>query len=181
MPRGLDAQTSPASSPSCCRCGGDAFDFNGAGVCASMRCCNIRCSANSCNHTSWCLLADFAANSVRGHLHPDTTPPAGSGEFQRSTAVAACWIATKRGCSLCARIAVVGDKHRFCAVRRADRKHQRRSCAQCSSEACGLHIFRGLDPPSRAGTDGEASVLGRQANWPPHRYSTSAMSSGAKH
>lgn len=67
-------------------------------------------------------------------------------------------------------------RHRFCG-----------SCASpmlpgsggtvmsCSNERCGAEIFPRLDPAIIVlVTDGDRALLGRQASWPPHRYSTLA-------
>jgi NAD+ diphosphatase len=46
---------------------------------------------------------------------------------------------------------------------------------KCSAEACGIEHFPRLDPAIIVlVTDGERALLGRQAAWPPGRYSTIA-------
>ncbi len=46
---------------------------------------------------------------------------------------------------------------------------------QCSRVECGTEIFPRIDPAIIVlVTDGECALLGRQASWPPGRYSTIA-------
>jgi NAD+ diphosphatase len=68
------------------------------------------------------------------------------------------------------------ETHRFCGrcgspTRPSDGGHVLR----CSNEACRSHQFPRIDPAVIVlVTDGERALLGRQAAWPPGRYSTIA-------
>lgn len=68
------------------------------------------------------------------------------------------------------------ERHRFCGrcgapTRPAEGGHVRR----CSNDECGTHQFPRIDPAVIVlVTDGERALLGRQASWPPERYSTIA-------
>jgi NAD+ diphosphatase len=67
-------------------------------------------------------------------------------------------------------------RHRYCAAcghatRSASAGHVR----QCTNPACAIEHFPRLDPAIIVlVTDGERALLGRQASWPPGRYSTIA-------
>ena len=53
--------------------------------------------------------------------------------------------------------------------------HRAGHCMRCSKEGCAQEFFPRLDPAIIVlVTDGERALLGRQATWPPGRYSTIA-------
>jgi NAD+ diphosphatase len=70
------------------------------------------------------------------------------------------------------------ERHRYCGrcgapTRSANAGH----VLVCGSEACGLQQFPRIDPAVITlvtDTTGEHALLGRQASWPPRRYSTIA-------
>ncbi len=68
------------------------------------------------------------------------------------------------------------SRHRFCGVCGAATHAERAGHSlRCSRNACDSEIFPRIDPAIIVlVTDGERALLGRQANWPPGRYSTLA-------
>lgn len=66
--------------------------------------------------------------------------------------------------------------HRYCGVCGAPTRPRRAGhVLACTNEACGREVFPRLDPAVIVlVTDGERALLGRQASWPPNRYSTIA-------
>jgi NAD+ diphosphatase len=68
------------------------------------------------------------------------------------------------------------ERHRYCGVcgapcRAASSGH----VMACTRETCGTEFFPRIDPAIIVlVTDGERALLGRQASWPPGRYSTIA-------
>ncbi len=67
-------------------------------------------------------------------------------------------------------------RHRFCGFcGAATRAEQAGHVMTCSTGSCGAQAFPRLDPAVIVlVTDGERVLLGRQASWPPGRYSTIA-------
>ena len=67
-------------------------------------------------------------------------------------------------------------RHRYCGSCGAPtRAEQAGHVMACSDDACGSSSFPRLDPAVIVlVTDGERALLGRQASWPPGRYSTLA-------
>jgi NAD+ diphosphatase len=67
-------------------------------------------------------------------------------------------------------------RQRFCGACGAPTVPQRAGhCMRCSNEGCAQEFFPRLDPAIIVlVTDGERALLGRQATWPPGRYSTIA-------
>lgn len=67
-------------------------------------------------------------------------------------------------------------RQRYCGACGAPTLAQRAGhCMRCSREGCGQEVFPRLDPAIIVlVTDGERALLGRQADWPPGRYSTIA-------
>jgi NAD+ diphosphatase len=67
-------------------------------------------------------------------------------------------------------------RQRFCGACGAPTIPQRAGhCMRCSREGCAHEFFPRLDPAIIVlVTDGERALLGRQATWPPGRYSTIA-------
>ena len=67
-------------------------------------------------------------------------------------------------------------RHRFCGVCGARNLPTRAGhVMHCSSADCGTDVFPRIDPAIIVlVTDGERALLGRQASWPPGRYSTIA-------
>lgn len=67
-------------------------------------------------------------------------------------------------------------RQRYCGACGALTVPQRAGhCMRCSKEDCGHEFFPRLDPAIIVlVTDGERALLGRQATWPPGRYSTIA-------
>jgi NAD+ diphosphatase len=68
------------------------------------------------------------------------------------------------------------QRHRFCGACGAPtRSASAGHVMKCTAEACGAEHFPRLDPAIIVlVTDGERALLGRQAAWPPGRYSTIA-------
>jgi NAD+ diphosphatase len=68
------------------------------------------------------------------------------------------------------------ERNRFCGRCGAVmRSLQAGHVQQCSSPTCAIHVFPRIDPAIIVlVTDGERALLGRQASWPPGRYSTIA-------
>lgn len=68
------------------------------------------------------------------------------------------------------------DRHRFCGrCGAAMQSMQAGHVQQCSNPSCGIQEFPRIDPAIIVLiTDGERALLGRQASWPPGRYSTIA-------
>ncbi len=68
------------------------------------------------------------------------------------------------------------QRHRYCGrCGTATRSESAGHVMKCSAEACGIEHFPRLDPAIIVlVTDGERALLGRQAVWPPGRYSTIA-------
>jgi NAD+ diphosphatase len=67
-------------------------------------------------------------------------------------------------------------RQRYCGACGATTIPQRAGhCMRCSNEGCAQEFFPRLDPAIIVlVTDGERALLGRQATWPPGRYSTIA-------
>ena len=67
-------------------------------------------------------------------------------------------------------------RHRFCGACGAPMRPQRAGhVLRCSNASCGQESFPRVDPAIIVlVTDGERALLGRQASWPPGRYSTIA-------
>jgi len=67
-------------------------------------------------------------------------------------------------------------RQRYCGACGAATIPQRAGhCMRCSKEGCAQEFFPRLDPAIIVlVTDGERALLGRQATWPPRRYSTIA-------
>src|SRR5512138_1413326 len=68
------------------------------------------------------------------------------------------------------------DRNRFCGrCGAAMRSLQAGHVQQCSNPTCAIQVFPRIDPAIIVlVTDGERALLGRQASWPPGRYSTIA-------
>ncbi len=68
------------------------------------------------------------------------------------------------------------ERHHFCGrCGAAMRSVQAGHVQQCSNPACAIQEFPRIDPAIIVlVTDGERALLGRQASWPPDRYSTIA-------
>jgi NAD+ diphosphatase len=68
------------------------------------------------------------------------------------------------------------ERHRFCGrCGSTTRPQQGGHVLQCVNPACGIQQFPRIDPAVIVlVTDGERALLGRQAAWPPGRYSTIA-------
>lgn len=68
------------------------------------------------------------------------------------------------------------QRHRFCGrCGAATRAESAGHVMKCTEESCGAEHFPRLDPAIIVlVTDGERALLGRQAAWPPGRYSTIA-------
>ncbi len=67
-------------------------------------------------------------------------------------------------------------RHRFCSVCGSRSVPQRAGhTIRCTSESCRAEVFPRIDPAIIVLVhDGERALLGRQASWPPGRYSTIA-------
>ncbi len=67
-------------------------------------------------------------------------------------------------------------RHRFCSVCGSPSVPQRAGhTIRCTSESCRAEVFPRIDPAIIVLVhDGERALLGRQASWPPGRYSTIA-------
>jgi NAD+ diphosphatase len=68
------------------------------------------------------------------------------------------------------------SRHRFCGVCGASTVPERAGhVIHCTNQTCRHEFFPRLDPAIIVlVTDGERALLGRQASWPPNRYSTIA-------
>lgn len=68
------------------------------------------------------------------------------------------------------------ERNRFCGrCGSVMRSLQAGHVQQCSSPTCAVQVFPRIDPAIIVlVTDGERALLGRQASWPPGRYSTIA-------
>jgi NAD+ diphosphatase len=68
------------------------------------------------------------------------------------------------------------ERHRYCGgCGAATRPTSAGHVMACTREACGTEFFPRIDPAIIVlVTDGERALLGRQASWPPGRYSTIA-------
>jgi NAD+ diphosphatase len=73
-------------------------------------------------------------------------------------------------------LAIWRARNRYCGVCAAPTAATRAGhCLRCTNPACAHEIFPRIDPAIIVlVSDGERALLGRQASWPPRRYSTIA-------
>jgi NAD+ diphosphatase len=129
--------------------------------------------------TSLTLLGWFGgARCVLIALPPgsDTEPPAGM-RFEELRPLSALLPADEAGLLAYARaLAVWRARSRHCGVCGAPTAPIRAGhCLVCNNHACAEEFFPRIDPAIIVlVSDGERALLGRQASWPPRRYSTIA-------
>ncbi|HWW32779.1 MAG TPA: NAD(+) diphosphatase [Steroidobacteraceae bacterium] len=129
--------------------------------------------------TSLTLLGWFGgARCVLIALPPgsDTEPPAGM-RFEELRPLSALLPADEAGLLAYARaLAVWRARSRQCGVCGAPTAPIRAGhCQVCNNHACAEEFFPRIDPAIIVlVSDGERALLGRQASWPPRRYSTIA-------
>ncbi len=125
------------------------------------------------------LLGEFRGRLCFAIELPSTQPPRiePSGEFVDLRGVAGELMHDEAGVLAYARAMILWrERHRFCGrcgapTRPAEAGHVRK----CSNDQCGTQQFPRIDPAVIVlVTDGERALLGRQASWPPGRYSTIA-------
>ena len=125
------------------------------------------------------LLGEFRGRLCFAIELPSTQPPRiePSGEFVDLRGVAGELMHDEAGVLAYARAMILWrERHRFCGrcgapTRPAEAGHVRK----CSNDQCGTQQFPRIDPAVIVlMTDGERALLGRQASWPPGRYSTIA-------
>jgi len=129
--------------------------------------------------TSLTLLGWFGgARCVLIALPPgsDSEPPAGM-RFEELRPLSALLPADEAGLLAYARaLAVWRARSRHCGVCGAPTAPIRAGhCLVCNNHACAEEFFPRIDPAIIVlVSDGERALLGRQASWPPRRYSTIA-------
>jgi NAD+ diphosphatase len=116
-----------------------------------------------------CLLVD---------LPPGTAPqlPAGT-KLEELRPLAAVLPAQEAGLLAYARaLSIWRARHRYCGACGAVTVSTRAGhCLVCTNAACAHEFFPRIDPAIIVlVSDGERALLGRQASWPPRRYSTIA-------
>jgi len=107
---------------------------------------------------------------------PGAEPPAGM-RFEELRPLSALLPADEAGLLAYARaLAVWRTRTHHCGVCGAPTAPSRAGhCLTCSNHACGEEFFPRIDPAIIVlVSDGERALLGRQASWPPRRYSTIA-------
>ena len=125
------------------------------------------------------LLGEFRGRLCFAIELPATESPGlePSGEFTDLRGVAGELMHDEAGVLAYARAMILWrERHRFCGrcgapTRPTEAGHVRK----CSNDECGTQQFPRIDPAVIVlVTDGERALLGRQASWPPGRYSTIA-------
>jgi NAD+ diphosphatase len=131
-------------------------------------------------HPSSCVLLGWfhGFRCVLVELDPaaDVQTPPGTA-FEELRALAPGLPADEAGLLAYARaLSIWHARHHFCGICGAPTVPDRAGhLMRCSRESCGHEFFPRLDPAIIVlVTDGERALLGRQANWPPGRYSTIA-------
>jgi NAD+ diphosphatase len=116
-----------------------------------------------------CLLADLSAAAA-------VTAPPGT-QFEELRPLTAVLSAEEAGLLAYARaLAIWRARQRHCGVCGAPTVATHAGhCLRCTNPACGNEFFPRIDPAIIVlVSDGERALLGRQATWPPRRYSTIA-------
>jgi NAD+ diphosphatase len=123
------------------------------------------------------LLGEFRGVLCFAMELPEPSPPALDGDFQELRALAGSLPDDEAGLLAYARALVIWrERHRFCGrcgspTASASAGHVR----VCTNTVCAIEQFPRIDPAIIVlVTDGERALLGRQATWPPRRYSTIA-------
>ncbi len=110
-----------------------------------------------------------------GDAAPLETPPNAS--FEELRPLSPLLTGDEAGLLAYARaLSVWRARQRYCGACGSPTVAQRAGhCMRCSAESCAQEFFPRLDPAIIVlVTDGESALLGRQATWPPGRYSTIA-------
>lgn len=97
--------------------------------------------------------------------------------FEELRPLSTCLPAEEAGLLAYARaLTIWRARQRFCGVCGAATRPERAGhLIRCTNESCGQEFFPRIDPAIIVlVTDGERALLGRQASWPPGRYSTIA-------
>jgi NAD+ diphosphatase len=122
-----------------------------------------------------CVLVD-TSESVHGASTAEPALPPGT-RFEELRPLAPLLDADEAGLLAYARaMSWWRGRHRYCSACGAPAEPQRAGhVVRCTSHACGIEVFPRIDPAIIVlVTDGERALLGRQASWPPGRYSTIA-------
>jgi NAD+ diphosphatase len=134
-------------------------------------------SLTSPDPTELFLLGEFRGELCFAIEMTDPAPPALDGDFQELRALAGSLPDDEAGLLAYARALVIWrERHRFCGrcgspTASASAGHVR----VCTNPECAIEQFPRIDPAIIVlVTDGERALLGRQASWPPRRYSTIA-------
>lgn len=117
------------------------------------------------------------ARCVLLELGPDAGAIPAGARFEELRPLAALLPAEEAGLLAYARaLAIWRARTRHCGVCGAPTMPiQAGHCLVCSVSACGAEFFPRIDPAIIVlVSDGERALLGRQASWPPRRYSTIA-------
>jgi NAD+ diphosphatase len=104
-------------------------------------------------------------------------PPAGGANFEELRALASDLPSADAGLLAYARaLSIWRLRHRYCGVcGHATEPKRAGHLLVCVNPACATEIFPRIDPAIIVlVSDGERALLGRQASWPPGRYSTIA-------
>jgi NAD+ diphosphatase len=120
-------------------------------------------------HGTRCVLVDLPTGQA---------PPLPAGtELQELRPLTAVLPADEAGLLAYARaLSIWRARHRYCGVCSAPTVPTHAGhCLTCSNPACAQDYFPRIDPAIIVlVSDGERALLGRQASWPPRRYSTIA-------
>jgi NAD+ diphosphatase len=122
-------------------------------------------------HETRCVLVEVDATSVQRH------PPPAEARFEELRPLAPLLDHNDAGLLAYARaMSWWRARHRYCAACGAPANPVRAGhVVRCSNAACGIEVFPRIDPAIIVlVTDGERALLGRQASWPPGRWSTIA-------
>ncbi|MGE0580701.1 MAG: NAD(+) diphosphatase [Steroidobacteraceae bacterium] len=121
-----------------------------------------------------CVLVEEDAGARDDAAAPDSGP---GGRFEELRPLSADLPEREAGLLAYARaLTIWRTRHRYCGACGAPTRPVRAGhVLACSNRACGQEMFPRIDPAIIVlVTDGERALLGRQASWPPGRYSTIA-------
>ncbi len=124
---------------------------------------------------SRCVLVDTSSSALETSAADHLLPP--GTRFEELRPLAPLLEADEAGLLAYARaMSWWRGRHRYCsacgAVAEPDRAGH---VVRCTNAACGIEVFPRIDPAIIVlVTDHERALLGRQASWPPRRYSTIA-------
>ncbi len=125
-------------------------------------------------HEARCVLVD--TSTARDPAATERLLPAGT-RFEELRPLAPLLDADEAGLLAYARaMSWWRSRHRYCSACGALAEPLRAGhVMRCTNPGCGIEVFPRIDPAIIVlVTDGERALLGRQASWPPGRYSTIA-------